>query len=105
MPAVREPFGTLPDGTEIELIVLRNGAGMEVALSSLGATVQSLVVDGVDVVLGYALLDGYLAGNPAYFGGIVCCSPGRRTISCRTVKAPSGGRACGSGVGSPSTYR
>ena len=71
MPAVREPFGTLPDGTEIELVVLRNRAGMEVAVSSLGATVQSLVVDDVDVVLGYAVLDGYLAGNPAYFGGIV----------------------------------
>jgi aldose 1-epimerase len=68
--AVREPFGRLPDGTEIELVVLGNG-GLELSVASFGATVQSLVVDGVDVVLGYASLDEYVAGNPAYFGGIV----------------------------------
>jgi L-alanine-DL-glutamate epimerase-like enolase superfamily enzyme len=39
------------------------------------------------------------------FGGTVCWSPGRSSISCQTVNAPpssSGGRQAGSGDGSPS---
>ncbi len=71
----REPFGTLPDGTAIELFTLRNPSGMEVKVTNYGGIITELKVpdrDGKldDVVLGYSSIDGYLKSSP-YFGAII----------------------------------
>ncbi|WP_246027206.1 aldose epimerase family protein [Novosphingobium umbonatum] len=73
--ATRDIFGTMPDGTEVERITLRNGQGMSASIISYGAILQALCVPDAagrveDVVLGYAGLDDYLArGN--FFGGSI----------------------------------
>jgi aldose 1-epimerase len=65
----REPFGRLPDGRLVERLTLRSER-LEATVLTLGAILQSLVVDGVDVTLGYATVEEYLAGD-AYLGAIV----------------------------------
>jgi aldose 1-epimerase len=76
MPTVAEqPFGHLPDGTEVRLFTLDNGRGMRATITNYGGIVTSLLVPGpggdtADVVLGYDSLEGYLRGSP-YFGAIV----------------------------------
>jgi aldose 1-epimerase len=70
----RAPFGTLPDGTGVEMVVLTNARGMEVRAITYGGIIVAIRVpdrDGrlADVVLGYDTLDGYVAKNP-YFGCI-----------------------------------
>jgi aldose 1-epimerase len=72
---MREPFGTTPDGTQVDVYTLRNTAGVEVRAITYGAIITSLrTADrrGVtgDIVLGFDTLDGYLKGHP-YFGAIV----------------------------------
>lgn len=74
-PLSRAPFGTLPDGSIVEAITLRNAAGMEVVLLTFGATLQALRVPDregqfADVTTGFASIDGYLARHP-YFGSSV----------------------------------
>lgn len=69
------PFGAAPDGTAIDLVTLRNSAGMEVRLMTYGAIVVSLRVpdrDGQvdDVVLGFDTAEEYFTQSP-YFGAIV----------------------------------
>jgi aldose 1-epimerase len=71
----REPFGSLPDGTALELFTLRNPSGMEVSVTNYGGIITSLKVpdrDGKldDVTLGYDSIDGYLESSP-YFGAII----------------------------------
>jgi aldose 1-epimerase len=71
----REPFGTLPDGTAVELFTLTNPSGMEVKVTNYGGIITTLKVpdrDGKldDITLGYDSIDGYLKGSP-YFGAIV----------------------------------
>jgi aldose 1-epimerase len=66
----------MPDGTEIELYTLANAAGTAVTIATYGGIVQRLLApdrDGspADVVLGFATLEEYLAGNDAYFGTLV----------------------------------
>jgi len=76
MPAYQvEPFGTTPDGEDVELYTLTNAHGVEVRITNYGGIVTHLLVPdrgGVlgDVVLGYDSLSGYLEGSP-YFGAIV----------------------------------
>ena len=76
MPTVAEqPFGRLPDSTEVRLFTLDNGRGMRATITNYGGIVTSLLVPGpggdtADVVLGYDSLEGYLRGSP-YFGAIV----------------------------------
>lgn len=69
------PFGTTPDGTPVELITLRNQAGIEVRVMTYGGIIVSLQTpdrNGTlgDIVLGYETLDAYVAGSP-YFGSII----------------------------------
>jgi aldose 1-epimerase len=69
------PFGELPDGRPVELLVLRNASGMQVGICSYGGIVTSMIVPDArgelaDVVLGFDRLDGYLAEHP-YFGAII----------------------------------
>ena len=73
--AKRETFGTMPDGTKVDAVVLSNAHGMQARIIALGASVQSLITPdrngkGANIALGYASLDGYLS-NPQYFGATV----------------------------------
>lgn len=70
-----QPWGTMPDGTPVQLFTLRNHRGMEVKISNYGGIVTSIRVPDRngkfgDVVLGYDNLAGYLKETP-YFGCLV----------------------------------
>lgn len=73
--AAKAPFGTMPDGTQIEIYTLKNKHGMEARIINYGGTVVSLRVPDRkgqfdDIVLGYDNLNGYLTNSP-YFGCLV----------------------------------
>jgi aldose 1-epimerase len=75
MEIIKEPFGTTPDGQEIDLYTLSNNHGMVAKITNYGGILTSLRVpdkDGnvEDVVLGFDNLQSYLDGHP-YFGAIV----------------------------------
>jgi aldose 1-epimerase len=70
-----DKFGTMPDGTSVDIFTLTNEKGIEVRIMTYGATLVSLRLpdrngrfDGVD--LGFDALAGYLGIHP-YFGVIV----------------------------------
>ncbi|TCK28692.1 aldose 1-epimerase [Ancylobacter aquaticus] len=72
---LREPFGSLPDGTEIQRFRLLGEGGFEVAVLDLGAIVQALHVpdrDGrlADIVLGHEAPGAYIS-EPRFFGAAV----------------------------------
>lgn len=67
-------FGQTADGNRVDLYTLTNVGGMEVKITTYGATVVSLVVPDrngkpADVVLGFDSLEDYIAGG-YYFGCI-----------------------------------
>jgi aldose 1-epimerase len=71
----QRPFGTLPDGTAVDLYVLRN-AEATVSIATYGGTVVSLEVPDAfgkraDVVLGFDDVSGYAAKTNPYFGAII----------------------------------
>lgn len=71
----RKPWGSLPDGTAVDLYTLRNAHGVEAKISNYGGIVTSLLVPDRsgkfgDVVLGYDHVEGYLKSTP-YFGALV----------------------------------
>ena len=58
------PFGALPDGRQVEEIVLRS-AGASCSILTYGGALRTLTVpdrrgQGVDIVLGYDRLEDYL---------------------------------------------
>lgn len=70
-----QTFGTLPDGTSVDLFTLTNINGVEVKVSTYGATIVSIRTpdrDGRlgDIVHGFGSLEGYLH-DPPYFGALV----------------------------------
>ncbi|MBT8367623.1 MAG: galactose mutarotase, partial [Deltaproteobacteria bacterium] len=70
----KQNFGKTADGAPVELYTLTNGGGMQVKITTYGATVISLLVpdrDGnpADVVLGYDSLEDYKKRRE-YFGCI-----------------------------------
>lgn len=74
---VREPFGTLPDGTEVDRWSFADPSGLAAGVLTYGAILQTLTVPapaerggGANVVLGFANLDDYLHRSP-YFGCVV----------------------------------
>jgi aldose 1-epimerase len=75
-PSVKgKTFGKMANGQVIELYTLTNRTGVEVAITSYGGRVVSILVPDrlgkvADVVLGFDTLDGYLKDNP-YFGALV----------------------------------
>ena len=75
-PAVtREPFGTLPDGRQVEIFTLRNASGMEVRFTNFGGIITSIRVPDrqgnfEDVTLGFDSLAGYVGEHP-YFGSLI----------------------------------
>jgi aldose 1-epimerase len=75
MDVTKAPFGTLPDGTAVDIYTLTNAHGLKVRIMTYGATIVSLELPDkngalADCVLGYDALDGYLKSSP-YFGAIV----------------------------------
>ncbi|MGV9563094.1 aldose epimerase family protein [Streptomyces sp. NPDC003480] len=71
---VREPFGTLADGTKVHRWSLENG-GTRLKVLSYGGIVQSLEIPDrhgryANVSLGFATLDDYVAKSP-YFGATI----------------------------------
>ena len=75
-----EPFGTLPDGTPVDLYTVTNANGLVMKVTNYGGIITSLMVpdaDGelADVVLGFDSVEGYTSeayrqSNP-YFGAII----------------------------------
>jgi aldose 1-epimerase len=70
-----EPFGTLSDGTPVELFTLTNANGMQAKITNYGGIITHLSVPDKngnigDVVLGYNDLEKYEKNNP-FFGAIV----------------------------------
>jgi aldose 1-epimerase len=74
-----QPFGTMPDGSSVELYTLEDGPH-QVRIASYGGTVVSIKTPDrrgktADVVLGFDVLDGYVANNDsegsAFFGAII----------------------------------
>lgn len=68
-------FGKTAEGQSVDLYVLTNKDGMEVAITNYGGAVVSLKVPDrkrqvADVVLGYDSLDGYV-NDKAYFGALI----------------------------------
>lgn len=73
--AQRAPFGTLPDGTPIESVTLRNSHGVSARIITYGATLQALIAPDreghpADIALGYDDLTGYVE-HPNYFGATI----------------------------------
>ncbi len=71
----RQVFGKMPDGTPVEIYTLKDGL-IEARIMTYGGIVVSLRApdrndQSADIVLGYDSLDGYLAGNKAFFGAII----------------------------------
>jgi len=74
MSIQRAPFGTTPDGVDIDQYTLTNSHGLTVRIISYGAIVTSVKTPDRDGrlgegTLGFDSLDSYLAGHP-YFGAI-----------------------------------
>jgi len=73
--AQRAAFGTLPDGTPIEAVTLRNTHGVSARIITYGATLQALTAPDrqgheADIALGYDDLSGYVL-HPNYFGATI----------------------------------
>lgn len=93
----RSVVGTMPDGSRVEAITLRDGAGMQARVLTLGAALVALEVpdrDGklADVVLADATLKATL-DKPQYFGTIVGrfanrLAQGRFTLDKRPYSVP-----------------
>jgi aldose 1-epimerase len=72
----RAAFGTMPDGTSIEVFTIANARGVEVRAIEFGAIIVSLTAPDrnnrtADVVLGYDTLADYVSKNTPYLGGVV----------------------------------
>ncbi len=71
----KRPFAKTQDGQSVELYILTNRAGFEVAITNYGGTLVSLKAPDrngkiADVILGYDSVTGYENGK-AYFGGTI----------------------------------
>ena len=71
----KKSFGKTPDGQPVELYVLTNENGAELAITNYGGAVVSLKVPDrsgklADIVLGYDSADGYV-NDKSYFGALV----------------------------------
>ncbi|MGY1623087.1 aldose epimerase family protein [Geodermatophilus sp. SYSU D00965] len=70
-----EPFGTAPDGTQVERWTLANG-DVTLRVLTWGGVIQSLEVPDADgevenVVLGFPDLAGYVEDTDPYFGSLI----------------------------------
>jgi aldose 1-epimerase len=72
----KSPFGTLPDGTPVDLYTLRSAGGLVVTITTYGCAIVSLQVPDAagglaDVALGFDDLGGYLRKDNPYFGCVI----------------------------------
>jgi galactose mutarotase-like enzyme len=65
----KELFGRLPNGQDVHLYTLSNGA-LTLSVLDYGCRIQSLLFGGKDVVCGFDSLDGSLADD-SYQGSFV----------------------------------
>ena len=73
---MRAPYGSLPDGTGVELFTLTNTHGVEVRAMTYGGIILSLRTPDRrgqldDIALGYDTAAEYVTNPRAYFGAIV----------------------------------
>ena len=71
----KEAFGTMPDGTSVDLYTLNNANGFEAKITNYGGIVVSLNVPDrqgkvSDVVLGFDTFESYRGSHP-YFGALI----------------------------------
>ena len=69
MAVTQSRFGVLADGREVKIFRLEGG--VTAAVLTYGATLQSLLVDDVDVLLGYDRLEEYVNAKGSYLGAVV----------------------------------
>ena len=62
-------FGKYND-CQVYIYVLDNGNGLQAEIMNFGAVIRKLVYRGVDVVLGYEKLEGYI-NDKEYFGAVI----------------------------------
>lgn len=84
--SINKSYGILPNGEEVQAVLLTNKNGMQVHVISYGATVTSVRIPienhkKVDVVLGFETLNDYIQSfelpSPPYFGAIIGRYAGR----------------------------
>ncbi|OAV44139.1 aldose epimerase family protein [Lewinella sp. 4G2] len=66
----KDDFGVVPGQGNADLFTLINRHGNTVKISTYGATITSIVIDGAEMVIGYDNLEGYLGDHP-YFGACI----------------------------------
>ena len=69
MTITSRPFGNLADGRAVTCWTMDNGL-VQAQVLDYGATIRALVVDGVDVVLGYDTIEEYVS-NDGYLGATI----------------------------------
>lgn len=69
MSVTKKLFGTLADGRQVTCWTLDNGL-IRAEVLDYGVTIRSLIVDGVDVVLGYDTIEEYVV-NDGYLGATI----------------------------------
>lgn len=69
MSITKSLFGTMPDGTNVNLYTLTQD-GISVSITEYGARITKILFHGTSVVCGFDTLDGYLADKD-YHGSIV----------------------------------
>lgn len=93
----KEPFGVTPEGRQVDRYTFENGRGIEVAMITLGATIQTLSTPdrsgrSANIALGLNTVDEYLELSP-YFGCTIGrygnrIAGGRFTIDGETYQIP-----------------
>jgi aldose 1-epimerase len=70
MPTIdRQPWGDAPAGP-IYRYTLTNDAGNSISILNYGGVVQSIRMDGTELVIGFDRIEGYLKKHP-YYGAII----------------------------------
>ncbi len=64
-------FDTTPDGRCVKAITISNANGTTVTVLDYGATLQSFVYDGVDIVLGFDTMAAYIRNRDTCMGATV----------------------------------
>lgn len=111
MSITKNFFGTLPDGTKIDIFTLTNSKNMAIDIINFGGIIVSILVpdkDGNidDVTLGYRQLDKYI-DNDGYLGALVGRHANRIEDACfelngkvyELMKNDGGNHLHGGGIG------
>ena len=75
MELERQPYGTTPEGTEVDIYTLKSPSGIRVSLITYGCIITSVRTPDRngqigEITLGFDSLEGYLVRHP-YFGSLV----------------------------------